>query len=104
MHAQLLQSCLALCDPMDCNPPSSSVHEFLQARILEWIRMLSAKIHPQCVLFQYLFIYKLDYIPLILFFFFFHCSTKAGFIQGKATWFWGNFYYFTIMVNIKVMN
>ena len=27
----------ALCDPMDCNPPGSSVHGFLQARILEWV-------------------------------------------------------------------
>ena len=26
-----------LCDPMDCSPPGSSVHEILQARILEWI-------------------------------------------------------------------
>ena len=25
----------ALCDPMDCNPPGSPVHEILQARILE---------------------------------------------------------------------
>ena len=23
--------------PMDCSPPSSSVHEILQARILEWV-------------------------------------------------------------------
>ena len=33
--AQLLQSCLTLCDPMDCSLPGSSVHESLQARILE---------------------------------------------------------------------
>ena len=26
MHAQLLQSCLTLCDPIDCSPPGSSVH------------------------------------------------------------------------------
>ena len=26
-HAQLLQSCLTFCDPMDCSPPGSSVHE-----------------------------------------------------------------------------
>ena len=26
-----------LCDPMDCNPPGSSVHGILQARILEWV-------------------------------------------------------------------
>ena len=31
------QLCLTLCDPMDCSPPSSSVHGILQARILEWV-------------------------------------------------------------------
>ena len=34
MHAQL---CLILCDPMDCSPPSSTVHGMFQARILEWV-------------------------------------------------------------------
>ena len=28
--------CLTLCGSMDCSPPGSSVHEILQARILEW--------------------------------------------------------------------
>ena len=31
------QSCPTLCNPMDCNPPGSSVHEIFQARILEWV-------------------------------------------------------------------
>ena len=31
------QSCLTLCDPMDCNLPGSSVHGILQARVLECI-------------------------------------------------------------------
>ena len=31
------KSCPTLCDPMDYNPPGSSVHEILQARILEWV-------------------------------------------------------------------
>ena len=31
------QLCLTLCDPMDCSPPGSSVHEIFQARILEWV-------------------------------------------------------------------
>ena len=35
--AKLLQSCLALCNPMDCSPLCSAVHGILQARILEWI-------------------------------------------------------------------
>ena len=34
MYAQLLQSCLTLCDPIDYSPPGSSVHRILQARIL----------------------------------------------------------------------
>ena len=37
MHAKLLQSCPTLCDPMDCSPPGSPVHETLQARMLEWV-------------------------------------------------------------------
>ena len=32
MHAQSLQLCLTLCDPMDCSLPGSSVHGVLQAR------------------------------------------------------------------------
>ena len=31
------QSCLTLCDPMDCSPPVSSVHGILQTRILKWV-------------------------------------------------------------------
>ena len=30
------QSCLTLCDPMDCSLPGFSVHGILQARLLEW--------------------------------------------------------------------
>ena len=30
-----------LCDPIGCSPPASSVHGFLQARILEWLAFLS---------------------------------------------------------------
>ena len=29
--------CLALCSPIDCNPPGSSVHGIFQAGILEWV-------------------------------------------------------------------
>ena len=31
------QSCLTLCDLMDCNPPGSSVPGVIQAKILEWV-------------------------------------------------------------------
>ena len=35
LHAKSFPSCLVLCNSMDCNPPGSSVHGILQARILE---------------------------------------------------------------------
>ena len=35
--SEVAQSCLTLCDPVDCSPPGSSVHGILQARILEWV-------------------------------------------------------------------
>ena len=34
--AKSLQSCLTLCDPMDCSLPGSCVHGIFQARVLEW--------------------------------------------------------------------
>ena len=39
-ESEVTQSCLTLCDPMDCSPPGSSVHGILQARILEWVALL----------------------------------------------------------------
>ena len=30
-------ACPSLCDPMDCSLPGSSIHEILQAGILEWV-------------------------------------------------------------------
>ena len=36
MYVQSL-SHVRLCNPMDCSPPGSSVHEVFQARILEWV-------------------------------------------------------------------
>ena len=37
------QSCLTLCDPVDCSPPGSSVHRIIQARLLEWVAMPSGR-------------------------------------------------------------
>ena len=41
MRSSVAQSCLTLCDPVDCSPPGSSVHGVLQARALEWVAMPS---------------------------------------------------------------
>ena len=37
--AKSLQSCPTLYDPVDYNPPGSSLHGILQARILDWVAM-----------------------------------------------------------------
>ena len=39
VYAKSLQSCLTLCNLMDCSPPSSSVHGILQSRTLKWVTM-----------------------------------------------------------------
>ena len=43
----LTQLCPTLCNPVDCSPPGSSVHEILQARILEWVAVPSSKVSSQ---------------------------------------------------------
>ena len=36
-ESEVAQSCLTLCDPMDCSLSGSSIHGIFQARVLEWI-------------------------------------------------------------------
>ena len=43
VHAKSHKSCPTLWDPMDGNPPGSSVHGILQARTLEWVAMPSSR-------------------------------------------------------------
>ena len=67
MHAQLLQSCLTLCNPMDCSPPGSSAYGILQARILEWVVMPSSNLGAE---------------PLSLM----SPAFAGGFFTARATW------------------
>ena len=46
-HAQKLQLCPALCDPMVYNPPGSSVHGISQERTLEWAAISSFRASSQ---------------------------------------------------------
>ena len=36
-ESEVAQSCLTLCDPMDCSLPGSSVHGIFPAIVLEWV-------------------------------------------------------------------
>ena len=46
VHAKSLHLCLTLCNPMDYNPPGSSVHEILQVRIQSRLPFLSPRDLP----------------------------------------------------------
>ena len=43
LEKKVAQSCLTVSNPMDCSLPGSSVLGILQARILEWVAMLSSR-------------------------------------------------------------
>ena len=43
VSGEFAQSCLTLCDPVDCSLPGFSVHGILQARILEWVAISSSR-------------------------------------------------------------
>ena len=43
MHAESLQFCLTLCDPVDGSLPDSSVHGSLQTKSLDWVAMPSSR-------------------------------------------------------------
>ena len=36
LQSEVAQLCPTLCNPMDWNPPGSSIHGIVQARTLEW--------------------------------------------------------------------
>ena len=45
MHTRL---CLTLCNPMNCSPRGSSVHDIFQARILEQVAISSSRRSSRC--------------------------------------------------------
>ena len=42
-ESEVAQSCLTLCDPIDCSLPGSPIHGIFQARILEWVAISFSK-------------------------------------------------------------
>ena len=69
--AKPLQSCLTLCEPIDCNPPGSSVHGILQARILEQVSMPFSRVSSRPRYWTYV-----SYVSCI----------GCGFFTTSATW------------------
>ena len=46
MVIQSLSHVQVFCDPGDCSPPGSVVHEVSQGRILEWVAISFSKLTP----------------------------------------------------------
>ena len=51
-ESEVAQSCLTLCDLMDCSPLGSSIHGIFQTRVLEWSAIAFSKKHPKRYLIQ----------------------------------------------------
>ena len=57
--------CPTLCDPVDCSPPGSSVHEDFQSKRLEWVAIsFSGGIFPTQELSLHLLHWQVDSSPL----------------------------------------
>ena len=50
-ESEVSQSCLTLCDPMDCSLPDSSIHGSFQARVLEWVASAFSATYLRLLLF-----------------------------------------------------
>ena len=66
--AKSLQSCLTLCDPMDCSPPGSSIHGIFQARVLEWGAIAFFDLHLYYLLFRQSVNIFFEYPSIVVFF------------------------------------
>ena len=69
VQAKSLQFILTLCNPVDCRPPGSSIHEILQAGILEWVsHFLIQGIFPtqgSNLRLLYLLHWQVGFLPLL---------------------------------------
>ena len=74
VRAQSIQSCPALCHPMDQSLPSSSFHGILQARILEWLAK-GLNPHFLCLLHCRWTLYLVNYLG----------SPVNGIVLGKKS-------------------
>ena len=85
-----VKSCPTLCDPVDCSPSGSSVHEILQGKILKWVvisfskecsnyRTIALISHASKVILKILPARLQQYVNLKL------PDVQAGFRKGRET-------------------
>ena len=63
VSAQLLRSVQLICNSMDCSLPGSSVHGFLQARILDWVAISFSRVISFSVIHKRnIFLYTMKFV------------------------------------------
>ena len=70
----VVQTCPTLCNPKNCSPPGSSVHEISKARILEWVAIFltqGSHLRLLCLLFGRQIVY--------------HCTTWEAQLNSLAS-------------------
>ena len=77
-ESEITQSCLTLCDPMDCSLPGSSIHGIFQARVLEWSAIAFSEGH-YVLHFKYLSDYTNSKRP--------SKSSGSGLLTCSPVWF-----------------
>ena len=62
-ESEVTQSCPTLSDPMDCSPPSSSVHGVFQVGVLEWGTIAFSEVnnHHHQIQFVYTLLPMVEY-------------------------------------------
>ena len=83
-ESEVAQSCPTLCNPMDCNPPDSSVHGIFQARVLEWHCLL----RESPIGFFNSQLLMADFVAYITFFFFLLYISQTCFFANFITFCW----------------
>ena len=61
--AKSLQSCLSLCNPIDCSLPDCSVHRILQARTLKWVPFPTQGSNPHFLSLLHWLVDSLSFVP-----------------------------------------
>ena len=87
-ESKVAQSCLSLCNPMDCSLPGSSAHGIFQARVIEWGAIAFSKY--TCLEFlKNSFLDAIDrvclsFLTIFDLFFFFNCTWFSFFLVAHA--------------------
>ena len=86
-ESEVAQSCPTLSDPMDCSPPGSCVHGIFQARVLEWVAIITTLIPQKNLSTVCIFVYVCGYALDILDSFFIKRFSSTDFFNRS----WSDF-------------